>query len=74
VTISSTPVASELVLVMDNGTGASGKQLTKNRVVDHIKTTAANEDVFIIAQGFLALQDKTNLSVQRNDASELEEV
>jgi len=67
------PVTSELVLVMDNGTGASGQQLKKNRVYKYLKTTASDEDVFSVAQSLLGLQEKTNLSVQRNNSQAIEE-
>ncbi len=71
--VTTIPVTSELVLVMDNGTGVSGQQLKKNRVYKYVKTTATSEDVFSVAQSLLGLQETTNLSVQRNQASELDE-
>ncbi|KUG03212.1 hypothetical protein ASZ90_019311 [hydrocarbon metagenome] len=71
--VTSIPVTSEMVLVMDNGIGASGQQLKKNRVYKYVKTAANSEDVFSVAQSLLDLQEKTNLSIQRNDSSELEE-
>lgn len=69
----STPVATSLVLSMDNGLGASGQQLKINRTIHYIKPAAADADIHAVAQGILALQDKTNLSIQRNDSSELTE-
>ena len=71
--VTSIPVTSEMVLVMDNGIGSSGQQLKKNRVYKYVKTAANNEDVFSVAQSLLGLQEKINLSIQRNDSSELEE-
>ena len=68
------PVTSELVLVMDNGIGTSGQQLKKNRIWQiFFKTSAENEDVFSVAQSLLGLQEKTNLSIQRNDSVAIEE-
>ncbi len=67
------PVTTEMVLVMDNGTGVSGQQLKKNRIYKYVKTTADSEDVFSVAQSLLGLQEKINLSIQRNDSSEIEE-
>lgn len=72
--VTATPVSSDLVLVMDNGTGASGQQLTRNRVYSNIKAGADNEDVYPVATGLISLQDKTNLSIQRQDTVELSEV
>ncbi len=71
--VTTIPVTTEMVLVMDNGIGASGQQLKKNRVYKYVKTTADSEDVFSVAQSLLGLQEKTNLSIQRNDSSEIEE-
>ena len=67
------PVTSELVLVMDNGIGSSGQQLKKNRIYKYVKTSADNEDVFSVAQTLLDLQEKTNLSIQRNYSDAIEE-
>ena len=67
------PVTSEIVLVMDNGIGTSGQQLKKNRIYKYLKTSAENEDVFSVAQSLLGLQEKTNLSIQRNDSVAIEE-
>ncbi len=71
--VTTIPVTSEMVLVMDNGTGASGQQLKKNRVYKDVKTAADSEDVFSVAQSLLGLQEKTNLSIQRNNSSEIAE-
>lgn len=72
--VTATPLTSELLLIMDNGIGASGQQLTKTRTINYLKTTANAEDIYSVAQGILSLQDKTNLSIQRSDASELVEI
>ncbi|WP_054696034.1 DUF1659 domain-containing protein [Syntrophomonas palmitatica] len=68
------PIGSELVLVMDNGTSASGGQLTKNRVYPDVKTTAADADVYSVAQSLLGLQEKTNLSIQRRNTVEIQDI
>lgn len=69
--ISANIVATDLVLVMDNGTGASGQQLSKNRAFTKVKPDAANEDIYAVAQDLLSLQDKTSISVQRRDIVEI---
>ncbi len=71
--IVSNPVSSELVLVMDNGTSASGKQLVENRVYQDVKTTASDDDVYAVAQSLLGLQEKTNLAVQRRNLTEIQD-
>lgn len=40
----STPVSSELVLVMDNGVGASGQALTISRAIKDVKPDAQDQD------------------------------
>ncbi|MGS0765583.1 DUF1659 domain-containing protein [Syntrophomonas curvata] len=69
--ITANTIATDLVLVMDNGTGASGQQLSKNRAFTKVKPDAANADLFAVAQDLLSLQDKTGLSVQRRDIVEI---
>lgn len=69
--ISVNTVATDLVLVMDNGTGASGQQLSKNRTFPKVKPDVANEDLYAVAQDLISLQEKTSLSVQRRDIVEI---
>ncbi|MEA1960477.1 MAG: DUF1659 domain-containing protein [Bacillota bacterium] len=70
--VTATSLSSDLVLEMDNGTGASGQQLVKNRTYKNVKTSAVNDDVYAIAQSLIGLQDKSNLAIQRKDTVELE--
>ncbi|MEN6328124.1 MAG: DUF1659 domain-containing protein [Syntrophomonas sp.] len=70
--VTATPLSSDLVLVMDNGTGASGQQLSVKRTFKSVKSAAANADLYAVAQDILGLQEKTNLAIQRQDTVELE--
>lgn len=72
--ITTSPVTSDLVLIMDNGVGSSGQALTVNRKFSKVKTTASNEDVFAVADSITAIQDKTRLAVRRMDTVEIEQV
>jgi hypothetical protein len=72
--VSTTPVTSDLVLIMDNGVGASGQPLTVNRKFSKVKTTASNEDVFAVAASITAIQDKTLLAIRRMDTVEIEQI
>jgi hypothetical protein len=72
--ISSTIIASDLVLVMDNGVGASGQALTKTRKYGDVKITAVNDDIYAVALSLTSLQDKSLVAVQRKDTVEIEEV
>ncbi|MGI6452956.1 MAG: DUF1659 domain-containing protein [Syntrophomonadaceae bacterium] len=71
--VTATTTESQLVLVMDNGTGALGQTLTKRRIYKDIKTSASNEDLYSIAQDLATLQSRNNLAVQRYDIIELEQ-
>ena len=71
--VSTTSLSSDLVLVMDAGTGANGQPLSKNRIFKNVKTSATNEDVYAVAQTLVGLQSKTNNAIQRRDTVELEE-
>ena len=71
--IITTPLASDLVLVMDNGTGAAGQQLSIKRTFKSVKSAASNADVYAVAQDIIGLQEKTSLAVQRQDTTELED-
>ena len=69
--ITSNPVNSELVLVLDNGIGASGQQLIRNRAYGDVKPEALDDNVYQVAQVILDLQDRTVLSIHRQDTVEL---
>lgn len=71
--VTATAISSDLVLVMDNGTGASGQPLSVNRVFRNVKTAASNDDVYSVAESILGLQSKTNNAIQRRNLVELEE-
>jgi len=72
--IEAIPTGSELVLVMDNGTGASGQPLSIARRYSNVKPSAVNDDVYAVANVLSGLQDRTMIMVQRRDTVELEEV
>jgi len=62
------------MLVMDNGIGASGQQLVKNRIYTDVRAAATDADLFSVAQSLLSLQDKTSLAVQRRNLVEIQDV
>lgn len=67
----STPVSSELVLVMDNGTGASGQALFVSRAIKDVKPDALDQDVYDVANILLDLQSRDNAAIQRRIYNEL---
>lgn len=71
--VTATAISSDLVLVMDNGIGASGQPLSVNRVFRNVKSAASNDDVYAVAQTLVGLQSKTNNAIQRRNLVELEE-
>ncbi len=70
--ITSTSLATDLILVMDNGIGASGQPLSKNRIYKNLKSDATDEAVYEVAQTLIGLQSMTNNFIQRRDTIELE--
>ena len=72
--VTATSLASDLILVMDNGIGASGQPVSKNRTYKNIKLDALHEDVYAIAQTLIDLQSRTNNFIQRRNTVELESI
>lgn len=70
----STPIACDLVLVMDNGVGASGQALFVNRVIKDVKPDAQDQDVYDVANILLDLQSRANISIQHRSFNELTSV
>ncbi|HBK52335.1 MAG TPA: hypothetical protein DDZ44_00155 [Syntrophomonas wolfei] len=70
--VTATSLATDLVLVMDNGIGASGQALSQNRTFRSIKVSATDDDVYALAQTLIGLQSKTNNFIQRRNTVELE--
>ncbi|NLE27416.1 MAG: DUF1659 domain-containing protein [Clostridiaceae bacterium] len=69
--VTPTMVATDLALVMANGTGGSGQSLFVVRTFKKVKTDAANADIYAVANDLLGLQDKTHIAIQRRDIVEL---
>jgi hypothetical protein len=72
--INASPVSRDLILVMDNGLGASGQQLTRSRSYRDLKTTAGDEDIYAVAQALIGLQEDNCLAIQRRDIVVLQQV
>ncbi len=70
--VTATSLTTDLILVMDDGVGASGQPLSKNRIFKNVKTSASNDDVYAVAQTLIGLQSKTNNAIQRRNTVELE--
>jgi hypothetical protein len=66
-------LATDLILVMDNGIGAAGQQLSINRTYKDVKPNANNEDIYNVGESLISLQGKANLAIQRRDILELEQ-
>lgn len=71
--VNAIPVATDLVLVMDNGIGVSGQQLSIARTYKDVKTDADNEKIYSVADSLLSLQEAAKIAVQRRDVVELTE-
>lgn len=69
--VTSTPVSSDLILVMDYGVGSTGKQQSKEVILKSLIPGANLDDVYAVAQVVLTLHEKPNLAIQRRDIVEL---
>lgn len=58
--VTATSIATDLVLVMDNGVSTSGLPLSKNRTYKSIKTDATDDAVYAVAQALIDIQSKIN--------------
>ena len=72
--VTATSLTSDLILVMDNGIGASGQPLSKNRTYKNIKVDALDEDIYAVAQTLIGLQSRSNNFIQRRNTVELESI
>jgi len=70
--VTATSLASDLILVMDNGIGASGQALSLNRTYRNVKPEANDQNIYDVAQSLIGLQSKTNNSIQRRNTVEIE--
>jgi len=70
--VTATSLASDLILVMDNGIGASGQALSLNRTYRNVKPEANDQNIYDVAQTLIGLQSKTNNSIQRRNTVEIE--
>ena len=70
--VTATSLTSDLILVMDNGIGASGQALSQNRTYKNVKIAATDQDIYDVAQTMIGLQSKTNNAIQRRNTVEIE--
>ncbi|NMC28034.1 MAG: DUF1659 domain-containing protein [Syntrophomonadaceae bacterium] len=70
--VTTTSLTSDLILVMDNGIGASGQALSLNRTYRNVKPEATDQNLYDVAQTLIGLQSKTNNSIQRRNTVEIE--
>lgn len=69
--VTSIPVSSSLVLVLDYGVNSAGKTQTKERVFKSLDPSSTDENAYAAGQVLLGLQEKTKIAVQRRDVVEL---
>lgn len=68
-----TPIACDLLLVLDAGLDEYGQQITRRRQYGDLKTSATDQDVLDVAEGLISLQEADCLAVQRINTVELTE-
>lgn len=68
-----TPISSDLVLVLNNGIGASGQPLSKIRRYPEVKNAATDDDLYAVAQALTGLQTQPVIAIQRRNTVEIEQ-
>ena len=66
--VNTIPVATDLILVLDNGMGSSGQQLIQNRIYKNVKPDADNDKLYSVAEnthGGTSEQNQTGHSKTR---------
>jgi Protein of unknown function (DUF1659). len=71
--VTATRVTTEMILVIENGAGASGQTFSKSRIYKYVKPDATIDDIYEVAQDIASLQTKNVLAVQTRNTDELEE-
>jgi hypothetical protein len=64
-------LSSVLVLKVKTGVDSSGNDVFKNISLKKVKTTAADQDVFDVAQGFKNVLKDTVAGIMKQDVNEL---
>ncbi|MDQ0229900.1 DUF1659 domain-containing protein [Metabacillus malikii] len=66
-----TLLSSQLSLVFDMGVDENGKQITKRKNYNNVKTSANAEQLLQAAQAIVSLQTEALLHVERNDKNQI---
>ena len=66
-----TPQQSHIGIKVANGVNASGGMLTKSYRLSNVKASAADADIYAVADGIGSLQSKPVLDITRVDESVL---
>lgn len=69
--VTTTAIDSEMVLVVEDGTTASGATKYRNSYLADLKPDADNQNVFDTAVALFTLQTKPVAAVQRRDLTEI---
>lgn len=69
--INSIPRNSTIVLQLNGGTRQDGSVITVRRVINNVKTTATDQDVYDVAVAIASLQSLPVLTVIRTNDEEL---
>lgn len=67
--VNKTPLGTTLRLVVQTGVDGEGKPILKNRSFSNVNPTAADQDIFDVANLLITLQSNTLDSVERIDQS-----
>lgn len=71
--VNKVPAGTTLRLVLQTGTDADGNPVLRNKNLTAVAVTAADQDLYDVAQALAGLQKYTLAGVQRIDATRLEQ-
>lgn len=65
------PQTSKMIITIDNGVNASGQPVQRQRSYKNVKVSAADGDVYAVAQAIANLQTHAVVGISRQDEGNL---
>ncbi len=69
--VNKVPQTSKMVITIENGVNANGKPVQRQRSYKNVKVSAADADVYAVAQAIANLQTRAVISISRQDDGNL---
>jgi hypothetical protein len=69
--VNKVPQTSKMVITIENGVNANGKPVQRQRSYKNVKVSAADADVYAVAQAIANLQTHSVVGIRRQDEGNL---